>query len=57
MSLSPLQYSRAVLVNERLVVGLQLLDVRQLGGLGVKVEFAVQRTEGVASGHSSEEDH
>lgn len=40
--LSKLQYSGTVLVDQRLVVRLQLLNVRQLGGLGVQVKFAVE---------------
>lgn len=54
LSVLPLQYSRTVLVDQRLVVWLQFLDVGQLGGLGVQVKFAVRRIEDAASGHSSE---
>lgn len=43
LSLSPLQYSRTVLVNQRLVVRLEFLYVGQIGGLGVQVKFAVKR--------------
>lgn len=42
---SPLQYSRTVLVDQRLVVRLEPLDVRHFRGLGVQVKFAVQRKE------------
>lgn len=42
LSVSPLQYSRAVLVDQRLVVRLELLDGGQLSGLCVEVEFAVE---------------
>lgn len=36
---SPLQYSRTVLVDQRLVVRLQLVDVGELGALCVQVKF------------------
>lgn len=49
LSVSPLQYSRAVLVNKRLVVWLQLINVGQISGLGVQVKFAVQRIEDVTA--------
>lgn len=55
MSVSPLEDSRTVLVDQRLVVGLQLVDVRQVGGLCVQVKFAVERTEDAASGQSRED--
>lgn len=47
-TLSKLQYSGTVLVDQRLVVRLQLLNVGHLGGLGVQVKFAVEgrRVEG-----------
>lgn len=41
--MSPLQYSRTVLVDQRLVVRLEPLDVGHLRGLGVQVKLAVQR--------------
>lgn len=43
--ISPLQYSRTVLVDQRLVVRLQALDVGHLRGLGVQVKLAVQSKE------------
>ena len=55
-TVSPLQYSRTVLVDQRLVVRLQLVDVGQLGGFCVEVKFAVERMEDAASGQSSEQD-
>lgn len=42
---SPLQYSRTVLVDQRLVVRLEPLDIGHLCGLGVQVKLAVQRKE------------
>lgn len=45
--ISPLQCSGAVLVDQRLVVRLQLLDVGHLRGLGVQIEFAAERKEKV----------
>lgn len=43
VSVSPLQYSRTVLVDQRLVIRLQLVDVGQLAGLCVQIKFAVER--------------
>lgn len=37
--LSPLEYSRTVLINEQLVIGLQLLHVRQVSSFCVKIIF------------------
>lgn len=54
---SPLQYSRTVLVDQRLVVRLQLVDVWELGALCVQVKFAVERMEDAASGQCSEWDN
>lgn len=56
MSVSPLKYSSTVLVDQRLVVGLQLVDIRQVGGLCVQVKFAEERMEDTASGQTSEQD-
>ncbi len=54
MSVSPLQNSRTVLVDQRLIVWLQLFDVRQVGGLCVQIKFAAKRKKGAASGQSSD---
>ena len=41
---SPLEGSRAVLVDKGLVVWFQGFDIRQLRGLGVQVKFAGNET-------------
>lgn len=50
LSVSPLKYTRTIFINQRLVVGLQLVDIRQISGLCVQVEFTVERMEDLASG-------